>query len=121
MVKILFQGCIILKGEIKMEKETKIILKWFLYAILLTITCVLIFFCLPWISEKIAGNLGIAAGTEAIFVMMLLFNWCFGMTIGFKLFCEELDKLDNTERTEDEDDECLENESKTSPKKETEI
>lgn len=104
-----------------MEKETKIILKWILYAILLTATFILIFFCLPWISEKIAGNLGIAAGTEAIFVMMLLFNWCFGMTIGFKLFCEELDKLENTERTEDEDDECLENESKTSPKQETEI
>ena len=104
-----------------MEKDIKITLKWILYWILLTITCILIFFCLPWISEKIAGNLGIAAGTEAIFVMMLLFNWCFGMTIGFKLFCEELDKLESEEQIEPACDEQTEIKKETSPKEETEI
>lgn len=44
MGKVLFQDGIILKGEIKMEKETKIIIKWILYSILLTLTFVLIFF-----------------------------------------------------------------------------
>lgn len=104
-----------------MEKETKIILKWLLYAILLTVTCVLIFFGLPWISQKIGGNLGLANATEAIFVMMLLFNWCFGMTAGFKFCCDELDKLESEGQIKDEDDECLQNENKTSLKEETEI
>lgn len=86
-----------------MEKDIKITLKWILYWILLTFTCVLIFFCLPWIAEKIGGNLGIKNGTEAIFVMMLLFNWCFGMTLGFKLFCEELDKFESEKQKEIEE------------------
>lgn len=86
-----------------MEKETKIIIKWILYSLLLTLTFVLIFFCLPWIAKKIAGNLGIEDGTKAIFVMMLLFNWCFGMTVGFKFCCDELDKLESVEQTEIEE------------------
>lgn len=85
-----------------MEKETKIIIKWILYSILLTLAFVLIFFCLPWIAEKIAGNLGIEDGIEAIFVMFLLFNWTFGMTAGFKSCCDELDKLESEEQTETE-------------------
>jgi len=52
---------------------------------------------------KIGGNLGIEDGTEAIFVMMLLFNWCFGMTAGFKFCCDELDKLESKEQTEIEE------------------
>lgn len=104
-----------------MEKETKIILKWLLYAILLTATFILIFFCLPWISQKIGGNLGIADGTEAIFVMMLLFNWCFGMTAGFKFCCDELDKLESEEQTEPACDEQTKIKEKISPKEETEI
>ena len=86
-----------------MEKETKIIIKWILYSILLTLAFVLIFFCLPWIAEKIAGNLGIEDGIKAIFVMFLLFNWTFGMTAGFKFWCDELDKLESEEQTEIEE------------------
>jgi hypothetical protein len=70
---------------------------------------------------KIGGNLGIADGIEAILVMMLLFNWCFGITAGFKFCCDELDKLESEEQIKDEDDERLENENKTSLKEETEI
>ena len=35
--------------------------------------------------------------------MMLLFNWCFGMTAGFKFCCDELDKLESKEQMEIEE------------------
>lgn len=104
-----------------MEKETKIILKWILYSILLTLTCILIFFCLPWIAEKIVGNLGIEDGIKAIFVMFLLFNWTFGMTAGFKFCCDELDELESEEQIEPACDEQTEIKKEISPKEETEI
>lgn len=62
---------------------------------------------------KIGGNLGIEDGTEAIFVMMLLFNWCFGIIVGFKFCDDELEKLENEEQ--------LEIKKEISPKEETEI
>lgn len=104
-----------------MKRETKIIAKWILYTILLTAAFVLIFFALPWIAQKITGNLGIKDGVEALFVVMLVFDWALGITFGLKFCCDELVELENTERTEDESDERLENENKTSLKEETEI
>ena len=86
-----------------MEKETKIIIKWSLYSILLTLTFVLIFLCLPWIAEKITGNLGIKNGTEAIFVMMLVFYWSFGIIVGLKFCADELEELEKGERNENKE------------------
>ena len=83
-----------------MKKETKIIIKWSLYLILLTLTFVLIFFGLPWIAKKITGNLGISDGVEALFVMMLVFNWGLGITFGLKFCCDELEELESEEQTE---------------------
>lgn len=86
-----------------MKKETKIIAKWILYAILLTAAFVLIFFGLPWIAQKITGNLGIKDGVEALFVVMLSFDWALGITFGLKFCCDELDKLESEEQTEIEE------------------
>lgn len=96
-----------------MKKETKIIIKWNLYLILLTLTFVLIFFGLPWIAEKTTGSLGISDGVEALFVIMLVFYWCFGIITGLKFCADELEKLEIDEQTEIE--------KKTSQKEEIEI
>ena len=92
-----------------MEKETKIIAKWILYAILLTATFILIFFYLSWIVPKINGS----DGVEVLFVMMLVFYWCFGIIVGFKFCDDEPEKLENEEQ--------LEIKKEISPKEETEI
>ena len=63
--------------------------------------------------KKITGNLGISDGVEALFVMMLVFNWGLGITFGLKFCCDELEELESEEQTEIE--------KKISQKEETEI
>ena len=87
-----------------MEKETKIIVKWSLYSILLTLAFVLIFFCLPQIAEKTTGHLGIGGSIEVLFVMMLIFYWCFGIIAGIKFCADELEKLEIEEKTSQKED-----------------
>ena len=76
-----------------MKRETKIIAKWILYAILLTLAFVLIFFYLSSITKNVSEHQKIINDIKKICEAVMLFYWCFGIMFGLKLCAGELEKL----------------------------